>query len=325
MKKLIFLCFCLSLSNLNKAQVPDTAPWCPDGATWVYNKIFPNQAFFSVYEYQKDTIINSFLTKVIRAKEIELVFPNPMNPSLLRGVHDSSYFYLRESNDSIYYLVNGVFRFMYNFNASIGDEFISTAFNDYYSCSTPVADFYDDDTLKCINIDYPVSSNNLTFKRLKMSSSGRWEYGDIINKIGGFRSFVPRSTQDTICYWDVNYSPNGMVCYSDNIRGTLTFQNQSDGFFEKCEYITTKVNPIELVLEDYFIYPNPTNDKISIFSLNSNIYSDYYIVDLFGRKLMSCFNSNLQNIDTSKLPKGNYLLILNPNKSQQKTLKFIKL
>jgi hypothetical protein len=158
-----------------------------------------------------------------------------------------------------------------------------------------------------------------------MSSSGRWEYGDIINKIGGFRSFVPRSTQDTICYWDVNYSPNGMVCYSDNIRGTLTFQNQSDGFFEKCEYITTKVNPIELVLEDYFIYPNPTNDKISIFSLNSNIYSDYYIVDLFGRKLMSCFNSNLQNIDTSKLPKGNYLLILNPNKSQQKTLKFIKL
>ena len=325
MKNLIYLCLFLSFLNISYAQIPDTAPWCPDGATWVYNKIFPNQAFFSVYEYQKDTIINSFLTKVIRAKEIELVFPNPMNPDLLRGVHDSSFFYLRESNDSIFYLINGEFRFMYNFNASIGDEFISKAFNDYYTCPTPVADFFDDDTLKCIDIVYPVSSNNITFKKLKMSSLGRWEYGDIINKIGGFRSFVPRSTQDTICYWDVNYSPNGMVCYSDNIRGTLTFQNQSDGFFEKCEYIVTKVDPIEMLKEDYFIYPNPTNDKISIFSTNPSKFLDFNVVDLSGRVLISCISSSLQNIDVSKLPKGNYLLVLKPNASQQKTLKFIKL
>jgi len=323
MKKLIYLCLFLSFSNVSKAQVLDTAPWCPDGATWVYNKIFPNQAFFSVYEYEKDTIINSFLTKVIRAKEIELVFPNPMNPDLLRGVHDSSYFYLRESNDSIYYLVNGVFRFMYNFNASIGDEFISKAFNDYYTCSAPGSNFFEDDTLKCVNIDYPVSSNNLTFKHLKMSSQGRWEYGDIINKIGGFRSFVPRSTQDTICYWDVNYSPFGMVCYSDNIRGTLTFQNQSDGFFEKCEYIVTKVNSLELFTEKPILYPNPTNDNLTIkFPKNIEI-ADYQIMDISSRVIQSKRQSALKNIDVSQLQTGTYFINISLD-SHSHLIKFTK-
>jgi len=327
MKNLIYLCLFLNFSTISNAQVPDTAPWCPDGATWVYQKKAMSQAAFSVYEFVKDTTIANLPVKIIESKEIHVHFPNPVENFLGRYVSDSSVFYLHERNDSVFYFFNGEFRFMYDFNAEIGDVFISKSFNEYLPCDNSNPNYLENDTMSVFlkNTIPSYGGNNFTFDRLLMNTKGKWDYGDIIRNIGGATSFFPRPSKDSICTWANTHS--GLECYSDNIRGFLSFYNLEDipSSIDRCGYIVTKVDPIEMVKEDYYIYPNPTNDRISVKSSNPTFKSDFYIMDLTGRKIKSINDSDLQEIDISNLIVGNYFLVIQSNSTIPKTLKFIKL
>ena len=322
MKKLIYLCLFLSFSNVSIAQVPDTAPWCPDGATWVYQRKAMSETIFSVYEFIKDTTIGGLQTKIIKSKEIYVHYPDPTWDELVRTVQDSSLFYLHERNDSLFYFFNDELRFMYDFNADVNDRFISKSFNEYLPCDNSNLDYLENDTLEVFlkNTVNSFGGSNLVFDRLIINSKGKWDYGNIIKHIGGDKSFFPRPSNDSICKWINTHSL--LSCYSDNTRGSFSFiyTNDFQNQIEQCEYIVTKVNEIEFVKDEYFLYPNPSNNVISVYTRNSTNISDVYIIDLTGKIIKSIQNTNLKVIDITNIPKRYYLCIIQYKSLSLKTL-----
>jgi hypothetical protein len=67
------------------------------------------------------------------------------------------------------------------------------------------------------------------------------------------------------------------------------------------------------------LYPNPTNNNLSVSTaINNNIYS-YSIIDLVGKQIINNHSFTI-NIPTDKLAKGNYILQLNTNKGTVRKL-----
>jgi endonuclease I len=69
----------------------------------------------------------------------------------------------------------------------------------------------------------------------------------------------------------------------------------------------------------FSLYPNPTNNYLSVSTaINTNIYS-YSIIDLVGKQIINNHSFAI-NIPTDKLAKGNYILQLNTNKGTVRKL-----
>lgn len=69
----------------------------------------------------------------------------------------------------------------------------------------------------------------------------------------------------------------------------------------------------------FSLYPNPTNNYLSVSTaINTNIYS-YSIIDLVGKQIINNHSFTI-NIPTDKLAKGNYILQLNTNKGTVRKL-----
>lgn len=69
----------------------------------------------------------------------------------------------------------------------------------------------------------------------------------------------------------------------------------------------------------FSLYPNPTNNNLSVSTaINNNIYS-YSIIDLVGKQIINNHSFTI-NIPTDKLAKGNYILQLNTNKGTVRKL-----
>jgi endonuclease I len=69
----------------------------------------------------------------------------------------------------------------------------------------------------------------------------------------------------------------------------------------------------------FSLYPNPTNNYLSVSTaINNNIYS-YSIIDLVGKQIINNHSFAI-NIPTDKLAKGNYILQLNTNKGTVRKL-----
>lgn len=106
------------------------------------------------------------------------------------------------------------------------------------------------------------------------------------------------------------------------------FNNEADIFFDfnlpiKTNTVATKIVekiilPEESILKTY-IYPNPSNDLLNIFTdldlLNIKIFNN------LGQKTTS---STKKNIDITNLPSGLYYIVINFTNGSSKTMKFIK-
>lgn len=318
MKNFIVLLLFLNLSSLGKTQVPDTAPWCPDGATWVYRKNSSIFVDYSVYSYIKDTIIQGFSSKVIKATEISVAVQSPTNPNTVRFVTDSSFHYLRESNDSLYVYYENVFVFMYKFNSQVGDVFITNKQSDNILCDLIPDNFYSNDTLFVNGIDNSFVRNGMNFQRAFVSSLNRWDYGTIINKIGGDRSFFSRPSAGS-CYLGTGYIE--LLCYSDNIRGFLKIKGDASvDLTELCEYVTVSVDDQLLSTsknDNWIIYPNPSSFSIELKNINSSEKVEYSILDISLKEV--CPKKQVINnvIDISNINAGIYFLILSQNRTSK--------
>ena len=317
MKKLIYLCLFLSFSNVSNAQVQDTAPWCPDGATWVYQRYTPWAAVFNVYEYQGDTLIDGFTAKKIRDREVEVVYLGPEYTEFYRIQRDTNYLFLRESNDSIFILHAGEFKFMYNLSAEIGDQFIVNNYIDYEICEADPEAFIDDTLTLTQKDDYEVG--DLILKRSYFSGLGRWNISHLYGKIGPSQSIYPSTSPETCIS---NYSFSGLFCYTDNIRGTIYFQDTFPG--RNCDYLMSATLGLEESVSfkpTPIIYPNP---GVEIINIDVDVpFADLEIIDLNGRLVLSKTNSNLKGIDISSLSEGSYIVKVNAN-SIIYSIKFIK-
>lgn len=101
---------------------------------------------------------------------------------------------------------------------------------------------------------------------------------------------------------------------------TLTLPN-----FTYPDYCTVLLKTDEIESDKVLIYPNPTHDKIQIFSDNiPNHPEEINIYDITGRKVYSNFNSLIESIDVSQFSNGLYYLKIKSANFVQSG-KFVKL
>lgn len=317
MKKLIYLCLFLSFSYPSNSQVQDTAPWCPDGATWVYERNTPWAAVFNVYEYQGDTLIEGFTAKKIRDREVEVVYIGPEYTEFYRVQRETNFLFLRESNDSIFILHAGEFKFMYNLSAAIGNQFIVNNYVDYEICEASSSAFIDDTLTLTQKDDFVVQ--NLVLERSYFSGLGRWHVGHLYGKIGPSQSIYPSTNPETCTS---NYSFSGLFCYTDNIRGTIYFQDTFPG--RNCDYLMSTTLGLEepnSFKPNLVIYPNPGKDIINI---DIDVpFADLEIIDMNSRLVLTKSKTNLKGINISNLSRGSYIVKVNAY-SKIYIIKFIK-
>ena len=81
----------------------------------------------------------------------------------------------------------------------------------------------------------------------------------------------------------------------------------------------------EVKLNDFQLFPNPTNGSITIKSGSNQSDCNITITDLTGRKLYNVQNtSNTNLIDVSELSNGIYLVNIMQQNGESVCLKFIK-
>src|SRR3954464_10893464 len=106
--------------HFSVAQTPDTAPWCPPGATWVYDMFSQSDNRFLQLSYVKDTVIQGKTAKQLQALNIK--YYGPQNQVRIVDSLGKEYYY--NSNDSVFVYDAGQFKFIYSFNPVPGDKWV---------------------------------------------------------------------------------------------------------------------------------------------------------------------------------------------------------
>lgn len=324
MKKLSNLIFPVLLvcafAQATAQVVIDNAPWCPAGATWIYRTFSATSNLYLKFSHEKDTLINNINAKKLGVERIEYLGPQGQG-RVARRVGEE---FLAERNDSIFsYNSNqNNFEFMYSFSAAVGDSFVISNYR--VSCpfdaNYPLAD--------TVFVDSIVSQtySNRSFQLIYSSFDRHYVLGTVVAKIGSLLSpfpevnIVQRCTTSIIDGHSDFYE--GLVCYSDSIRGQILFPYVVDAAGE-CHYIETFVSKLEFN-NYYTIYPNPTGSVINILNTNNVPVSEIRIYSVNGAEMLSTTAPNITDLNVSALPAGLYMVKLSNAANEISILKFAK-
>jgi hypothetical protein len=109
-----------------------------------------------------------------------------------------------------------------------------------------------------------------------------------------------------------------LLCYFQN--NELIYKNPD---YSEC-YYDLENPPVSIKTidtNDYFVYPNPVDDILTVSFLNNEI-SQIEIFNIDGKKIYNQMHGN--NIDVSSFIKGIYILNLHNRKGEKSVIKFIK-
>lgn len=327
MKVKLILAMIVSMSAFySKAQTLDNAPWCPSGATWIYNMMIPWLESYQVINYKKDTLIYNQAVKKLDRKDIKVyrpLAPNSTQP-VYKVVTHLAPLYMFERNDSIFNLHGNQFKFVYKFNPTIGDTLLLTnVSNDvtqemFDQCS----DLYLTDTLVC-NSTNNIIRNNKIYKKYNFLGDTMYTFNGLINNIGGTGYLLP------IPYLACNtsllsiFGSRVLTRYYDDIRGVVDFYGTDNAINDTLPSLYSFIlTTPELPLEEnkFSVYPNPSNDYLMLSSIENIQQLD--IISLDGKVC----NSNIpvqEKITIENLTNGIYYLKVYSNTSL-KSFKFIK-
>ncbi len=325
-----FLLYGLGLS----AQTFDPYPWCPAGATWVYRYARLGGNFAYTFQYTKDTTVLGKSAKKLEVEHIECDSRN----------YDECYTNYRnkldtpvimyESGDTVYWLDDGQFVFLYNFGAQVGDQHRLS--NSWNKCLDGNLNYDFTDTLEVGGLSSDTISNIIypkyQYKDAYNKRSGI--YGWVRRNIGGLSTLfpIPNPQQDTTWYncngyYQTHYGIwNGLMCYTDLFRGDVSPYDSISTWGGICHNILTG-------LEDYVwekqqsryltLYPNPTAaDKVHI-QTHEDIKS-YEIYDVEARLIAQ---GELKVNNTLYLPElsaGLYFLKLTTRQNEVYAAKLVK-
>lgn len=313
------IAFCL-FPSVAHSQIVDNEPWCPKGANWVYRSFSAVSNLYYKFSYQKDSIVQSQLVKVLTVQEIEY---KGIPGQLVRYAKNVGKEYVYASNDSVYWYdkVNDRFAFIYTLHPSVGDYWVVG--NSRASCPN-------DSTFPLSDTIYVTSSKvesfgDRTFQTFYTSYDRNYQLGTILANIGPMtcpfpqinvsKCHFPSTDYGTWYYW--------LVCYSDSLRGIVKLQN-SDPF--ECD-------PIVLGLENEFhpqgqmftVYPNPANNLVSIKNLENKPIKQMSIFSTLGNIVFDgVFPGSETSIDISHLNAGLYTIKIMGAENQPIALKLIK-
>lgn len=275
------------------AQLIDTLPWCPDGATWVYER----GSYLYKITYQYDTIVETDSSKFFKIERAtkEIGGTNFISPyqyfsnMVLKENNDSIYFYWVKPNEPNEWL------FIYDFIAEEGQKYYTT--NHYFNatCVLPDSSIISYDTI------LTQLQERILIKRSSLGLGGplnaSYIYPRILPKIGGYYSAFPSYEALHLECFESSPSVNWLnterlLCYKDNIRGALNFNNTN--FAYNCDDYYTSLNNQKLSnTKGINFYPNPFRDYIYVYDLPQNC--EVQIIDLLGRLIYH--KKSIENID----------------------------
>ncbi len=264
--------------------------WCPPGAEWTYRQFSTSGPGYLKLIYERDTVVLSRACKMLSgelaytmAPTFSVRYTTPVDPV-----------FTYEENDTVYALVNHVFRPIYFFNAQKGDTLIT--YNPVQSCDTMIYQVVDSIGTTVIN------SQVLRFyitSQINGLSSVYYNTQMFVEQIGAVNNhMVPYYT----CFPDLEaYS---LRCYSDS--GFSLYQTQPP---VPCDFLHTHTGAISA--PRFSIAPNPTTGIIRIKATSGEKPEAAEVFDPTGRSLRYILLKEAEfDVDISDLPPGFYFLQL---------------
>ena len=314
MKKLSFIII-VTLFSLNATgQV-----WIDSGAVWHYDYLNVGYWGFYKYEYVQDTLIQGKNCQKIIGSSYAFTHDQYSNLVLLFH-HQLSNNYTFVSGDTVFYLNNGEFFVLFNFGATIGDNWIISTTNPYGFC---------DDTSRVEVIDTgKLTLNSVKYRFIKVqptSNSSLGLYGTYVERFGSidstfldFQNLFPGPFQCDSLPGYPEWDRIKFKCFADN---SFTMYNPST---QDCEYYLTLVGIHELDQHDFILYPNPTSGLINI---DNSLISDKFveIYNYQGSLTRSLhLTESTEKIDISDLKTGIYFLRFKDKANDNCIIKIIK-
>ncbi|OJV28417.1 MAG: hypothetical protein BGO32_06210 [Bacteroidetes bacterium 37-13] len=317
----LLLAFSLLCKETNAQPIIDNAPWCPPGATWIYKQNSQTYDYYIKLAYEKDTVINNVNTKKLIASSISFMGIEKWQG---RSENIIGYEFLAESNDSIFWYdkIMEKFNFLYSFNPQVGDTFIVG--NSRIRCLTD-STFPTFDTLYVTSTETRVYENRL-YNSYNTSMDRNLFLGPVLSKIGGLTKPFPEVNYPQCSYYS---GFEELICYSDSIRGSISFSTQSFMGHTQCHMIATSISELPLQGKKdnaYLLYPNPANSMLNIVNLGNKQIRQISIYNTSGSLM---FESNEidkinSSIDVTHLSNGLYVIKIAENDGNSSVYKFLK-
>lgn len=321
MKKLTLILIFFSMFWNVKSQIAqDTFPWCPPGATWLYKSSSPSSSIYFQFIYVKDTLFSNINAKKLNVEAIQIIGPSKTEFARTAEIVGTEFLY--NSNDSVYWYdkINSDFKFIGSFSPQVNDMFIVG--NSRAKCYSDT-NFVKTDTIKVTQF-YKDTIGNLIFDVFNTDYNRKYKIGTIIKNIGSLSAPFPQINGMFCNYPRPEYgiAYERLICYSDSLRGTLTFSAQGN---EECHFAKTFVKNI--VKKDVYLksklYPNPANNFIKIENTENIKYKSLFVFNYLGKQIMEQ-NDYKESIDISNLEGGFYFVKLNYENGIIETIKFLK-
>ncbi len=320
--KNILLSFLFLFSYKAQAQVLDTLPWAPKGATWLYYGSFFGGEVYDKFVYTSDTTILNKKVKKISNFEFEILKPT-LDLSLRTKESFVKDYFFYESNDSVFWFNKTQFDLLYVFNAQVGN-----------SWKVPKNNFvdYSANQSKCID-SFNIDSNRLTvtgilkndfsgkkFNFYQTSGQNYWILGAFIKNIGAIHApLIPITNQKCSGIDQFLGVPTELFCYSDNLRGYISISGYTD-----CRGLITSNSDLKLTEQNFRISPNPVNSTLHIENHFDSSIKFIKIFDLVGREFISIQNYSNTDINVAQLPNGFYVLKALTADNNYLSVKFVK-
>lgn len=294
----ILIGFCLLLKiNLIHAQ-----DW-PVGTTWIYEQyefLWPPDPYnYIIFKISGDTLIQNQQAKIL----VGFGWNSSKDSTQIKPPLDT--YFIKTGNGKIHLwnLDSSRFELIYDFNVRPMDS-LSYYIGPFKSSRDTI-----EYTKYVVESEKEVETSN-GFKKIKYLQELKMDKhciiynGGIIDEIGCIAYFFQH-----YCLWDPGIGGN-LVCFTNGV-----FNYPKD---YTCKIPTGIQNPLEF---PPVIYPNPTNDIITIQNF-PNLESRVMLYNSLGQPFVCKGDEN--RIETSTLPAGVYLLELN-NGTMHYSYKLIRL
>jgi hypothetical protein len=254
-------------------------------------------ANYAQFKYEKDTIVNNVVAKKINVSSITLGYLGPNSREVVPL--PSEYMYV--SGDSLYLWNVSEYLFMYKFNLNIGDTLVLN--NARSSCPDDI-NYPQKDTIT-ITSTYLDTVDNRVFEIYQTQS--KWlNTTAIINNIGCFPGFLPEINRSRCDFSSSSYLGNsffeGLVCYSDDIRGDVNFNLSSSS---DCHAIKTSIPDLK-TNSSITLYPNPSSGVFKI-DISNDFIKQVSVHNLLGEKIYDDYSGNY-SLNLNHLASGIYLI-----------------
>ena len=278
MKKLFFISVLIFFFGDVKAQT-----WAPIGATWTFGigNSFDSTVQFNQWISIGDTLINGHNCSVIKRFGVKVYNWD---------VYDSLFTYEDSNRVYCYNFTTHLFTTFYDFNKNAGDSWTTKM----DSC----------DLLIHVDSTSTTTINGHLLNTQYISTIANTFVGPIIEHIGSIHMPMPPYWQSCngLVVDDLYYL--GLRCYEDSIIGFHSFN-----IAPYCNYVSVKDIYKENTLT---LFPNPVHETVSINKANIEP-NQIRVVDALGRSMSVSIttNNNQTQINTSLLPPGLYIVLLN--------------